>query len=32
MAIKSNGRKDSPWQLKTPPRTSGYEAYRDEAA
>jgi uncharacterized protein DUF6855 len=26
------GTKESPWQLQTPPGTSGYEAYRDEAA
>ena len=26
------GTKDSPWALKTPPGTSDYEAYRDEAA
>ena len=32
MAAKSKGTKDSPWQLKTPPGTSEYEAYRDEAA
>jgi hypothetical protein len=24
-----SGTKDSPWQLKTPPLGSGYEAYRD---
>ena len=27
-----NGTKDSPWQLKTPPGTSDYQMYRDEAA
>jgi hypothetical protein len=26
------GTKDEPWTLKTPPGTSEYEAYRDEAA
>ena len=31
-AVKGKGTKDSPWQLKTPPGTSEYEAYRDEAA
>jgi hypothetical protein len=30
--VKGNGTKDSPWALETPPGTSGYEAYRDEAA
>jgi hypothetical protein len=30
-AVEGNGTKDSPWQLKTPPGTSDYEAYRDEA-
>lgn len=29
---KNDGTKDNPWQLKTPPGTSEYEAYRDEAA
>ena len=27
-----SGTKDDPWQLKTPPGTSDFEAYRDEAA
>jgi hypothetical protein len=27
---KGNGTKDNPWQLKTPPGTADYEAYRDE--
>jgi hypothetical protein len=31
MAAKGDGTKDSPWQLKTPPGTSQYAAYRDEA-
>ncbi len=31
-AVKGKGTKDSPWALKTPPGTSDYEAYRDEAA
>jgi hypothetical protein len=26
----SNGTKESPWQLSTPPGTSGYTMYRDE--
>ena len=31
---KNNGKgtKESPWQLKTPPGTSDFEAYRDEEA
>jgi hypothetical protein len=29
---KGAGTKDSPWELKTPPGTSDYQAYRDEAA
>jgi hypothetical protein len=29
---KVDGTKDSPWQLKTPPGTAEYEAYRDPAA
>jgi hypothetical protein len=29
---KGKGTQDSPWTLKTPPGTSAYEAYRDEAA
>lgn len=27
---KSLGTKDAPWELKTPPGTSDYQAYRDE--
>jgi len=27
--IKGAGTKDKPWQLKTPPGTSAFEAYRD---
>ena len=27
-----NGTKDRPWQLKTPPGTSAYQMWRDEAA
>jgi hypothetical protein len=30
--VTGNGTKASPWQLKTPPGTSDYEAYRDEEA
>ena len=30
--VKGSGTKDSPWALETPPGTSPYEAYRDEAA
>jgi hypothetical protein len=30
--VTGRGTKDSPWALKTPPGTSDYEAYRDEAA
>jgi hypothetical protein len=30
--MSGNGTKDDPWQLKTPPGTSEYTAYRDEAA
>ncbi len=30
--VKGDGTKESPWQLKTPPGTAEYEAYRDEAA
>ena len=29
---KGDGTKAKPWQLKTPPGTSDFEAYRDEAA
>jgi len=31
-ADKMKGTKESPWLLKTPPGTSDYEMYRDEAA
>lgn len=31
-AIKGKGTKESPWALKTPPGTSDFEAYRDDAA
>ena len=30
--VKGKGTKAAPWQLKTPPGTSAYEAYRDESA
>src|SRR4029079_12562426 len=30
--VTGKGTKDSPWQLKTPPGTSDFEAWRDEAA
>lgn len=30
--VKGNGTEKSPWQLKTPPGTSEYEAWRDESA
>jgi hypothetical protein len=30
--VKGIGTKDKPWQLETPPGTSSYEMYRDEAA
>src|SRR6516164_6027620 len=30
--VKGKGTKESPWQLKTPPGTSDFEAYRDEGA
>jgi len=29
--VKGSGTKQSPWVLKTPPGTSEFEAYRDEA-
>jgi len=29
---KGKGTRASPWKLKTPPGTSGFEAYRDDAA
>jgi hypothetical protein len=32
MTIKGAGNAGKPWKLKTPPGTSDYEAYRDEAA
>ena len=32
MRVKGKGTKSEPWQLKTPPGTSDYEAYRDEAS
>ena len=31
-AVKELGTAERPWQLKTPPGTSGYVAYRDDAA
>ena len=31
-AAKDVGTKDNPWMLKTPPGTSEYQMYRDEAA
>lgn len=30
--VKGNGTADNPWILKTPPGSSEYQAYRDEAA
>jgi len=30
--VKGSGTEKSPWSLKTPPGTSDYEAWRDEAA
>ena len=30
--VKGNGTATSPWQLKTPPGTSAFQAHRDEAA
>jgi len=30
--VKGSGTKDDPWQLTTPPGTSEYTMYRDEAA
>jgi len=30
--VKGLGTKDKPWQLETPPGTSSYEMYRDDAA
>jgi len=32
MAVIGSGTKDDPWQLRTPPGTSEYQMYRDEAA
>ncbi len=32
MKVKGNGTEKSPWVLKTPPRTSEFEAWRDEDA
>lgn len=32
MSNKTNGTKENPWILKTPPGTSEYKAYRDETA
>ncbi len=32
MATTGKGTKEDPWQLKTPPGTSEYTMYRDEAA
>ena len=29
--VKGSGTKQSPWVLKTPPGTSEFEAYRDDA-
>ena len=31
VTVKGSGTKQSPWLLKTPPGTSEFEAYRDEA-
>jgi hypothetical protein len=30
--VKGLGTPDQPWELKTPPGTAAYQAYRDEAA
>ena len=30
ITVIGNGTKESPWQLKTPPRTSDYTMYKDE--
>ena len=30
--VKGTGTKDDPWQLTTPPGTSGYTMYKDETA
>ncbi|MBX3030430.1 MAG: hypothetical protein KF809_09740 [Chloroflexi bacterium] len=32
MGVKGSGTPDDPWQLRTPPGTSAFEAWRDEAA
>ncbi len=32
MKAAKSGTKDNPWKLKTPPGTSEFEAYKDEAA
>jgi len=32
LTIKQKGTKDNPWILKTPPGTSEFKAYRDDAA
>ncbi len=32
MKVKGAGTADKPWQLKTPPGTAEYQAYKDEAA
>jgi len=32
MAAKAAGSKENPWKLKTPPGTSEFTAYKDEAA
>jgi len=32
VTVEGKGTAAAPWQLKTPPGTSGFEAYRDEAA
>ena len=32
MTMSGSGVKDDPWKLQTPPQTSVYEAWRDEAA
>ncbi len=29
--VKGSGTREDPWQLKTPPQTSEYQMYRDEA-
>jgi hypothetical protein len=29
MKVKGKGTKESPWELKTPPGTSGYQMYKD---